>query len=699
MWRSFFVFLFLGIYLTPNSALSQDALTNPYLYYYSGKWNAFVVERADGTDSHLLARDVMVQPKDAYNEVVYAEWSPSGEWLAWIVRERSINGQLALSGRGYIINVNGRDLMPVFQGNIVQFSWSPVEDLLFVVIREYLPITKDKFYWVRPDSQIIKVFELDSPAEFDLKPYELTWLANSQTIVVGQMDIPNWYLISTDGTVQTQVVHEVAKGVYDTTFGTQLQGLSPQGRWFHHEQNQLVFGDLNTGQQAYFADMPLEYIFWSPDGQQALLMSDGIWFFEYETTQIHKISNAQINFRPSFDRILQVLWSPDSSHAVMDTQEGLLLHWSYKQQSIQELMILEEGGVGLQWINNSQIAVVNAIYTSPPTPILLHEYDVINNTHKTWDISEPMWLGDTFQISPDGKYLATVGDGAIITDLETEQSKFISPHYSSYFSMPGGIINWDDTGDWLVVIENSSVAGGGGGMTHYGIVNREGNARRDLGGIPQWLPAQVQPDNLHQNIRGSLSVNPTRLISGTGWYGELSWSPDGNLIASRISQTNDNQIQVWEVSTGNLLSELAPFDDKMQIGWQLDAEIYIPIPTPISPTVIIDNQPYVLSPDETIAIYDGYKVYEYHDGELGKLLATFYYSRITQPCYIFFSPDGRYIALGSPWDNAEIWDTQSWHIISTLPNSTTALAFSPDGQTLAVAIAWDIQLWKMDDLP
>ena len=59
------------------AASAQPEMSAPYLYYYSAARRAFVVERADGSDSQNL---IAYTCDDC---VIYGPgWSPSGRWLA-----------------------------------------------------------------------------------------------------------------------------------------------------------------------------------------------------------------------------------------------------------------------------------------------------------------------------------------------------------------------------------------------------------------------------------------------------------------------------------------------------------------------------------------------------------------------------------------------------------------------------------------
>lgn len=48
----------------------------PYIYYYSYAENAFLVERADGTDTRIFAASIL---DEAPITIVGPGWSPNGE--------------------------------------------------------------------------------------------------------------------------------------------------------------------------------------------------------------------------------------------------------------------------------------------------------------------------------------------------------------------------------------------------------------------------------------------------------------------------------------------------------------------------------------------------------------------------------------------------------------------------------------------
>ena len=70
---------------------------------------------------------------------------------------------------------------------------------------------------------------------------------------------------------------------------------------------------------------------------------------------------------------------------------------------------------------------------------------------------------------------------------------------------------------------------------------------------------------------------------------------------------------------------------------------------------------------------------------------------------VAFSPDGRYLAIGT-WcgSSVQLIDTSSWQVIRTFEGHTlavTSVAFSPDGKLLASGSAdGTLKLWDISDL-
>ncbi len=145
----------------------------------------------------------------------------------------------------------------------------------------------------------------------------------------------------------------------------------------------------------------------------------------------------------------------------------------------------------------------------------------------------------------------------------------------------------------------------------------------------------------------------------------VAFSPDGLNVASASS---DGSVQVWNVSDGRALGEMAT---------QTAAVAYSPA-------------------GHTMATGTGSHDVDLWDQSRGVVLETLQ-GDTAEVSALAFSPDGRTLAAGS-WDQSvRLWDVSSGALLHTLDGSTgrvLSVAFSPDGHTLASAGAdRTIRLW------
>lgn len=94
----------------------------PYIYYYSHIENAFVVERADGTEARLLVSPIL---EDTPVSINGSGWSPDGSLFVFSVSPPSFPN-------GHIININSSTTHTIPMWNISQMHWSPDGNYLLV---------------------------------------------------------------------------------------------------------------------------------------------------------------------------------------------------------------------------------------------------------------------------------------------------------------------------------------------------------------------------------------------------------------------------------------------------------------------------------------------------------------------------------------------------------------------------------------
>jgi Tol biopolymer transport system component len=110
----------------PATKAHSDA---PFLYYYAYERSAFITERADGTDSRVLANYKL--PTENY--VGGPGWSSSGKWFAWANFFGS-GISLKESFTIWVVSRDGKQSHALLNlpGQIRSMQWSPTAELLLV---------------------------------------------------------------------------------------------------------------------------------------------------------------------------------------------------------------------------------------------------------------------------------------------------------------------------------------------------------------------------------------------------------------------------------------------------------------------------------------------------------------------------------------------------------------------------------------
>ncbi|KAB2866595.1 MAG: hypothetical protein F9K46_02000, partial [Anaerolineae bacterium] len=114
----------------PSLPISAAQESNaPYLYYESPLHHGVIVERADGTDSHLLGGVVM---PENHRIGIGPKFSMDGQWVAWTSRGRG-----AGDAKLYVVTVDGTTQVQAVENlnRVTNLMWSPVYDYLAIIRR------------------------------------------------------------------------------------------------------------------------------------------------------------------------------------------------------------------------------------------------------------------------------------------------------------------------------------------------------------------------------------------------------------------------------------------------------------------------------------------------------------------------------------------------------------------------------------
>lgn len=744
----FFVLLF-G--LSISSALAPDpshaanfrqASDAPYLMAFSNDPAPhFIIERADGTDSRVFANDVM--PPET-NYVDGAGWSPSGEWFAWTanVRYDDSNSPSIL----YIMSADGQTTRGLDNFVDFQIRWSPNADLLLMVGKAWQAVEPHYLIAIfdphKADGYLTDEFLAGLPPIFYVDEGQITlhWTTDGGHGIVaierGTQTI--FYELSTDG-IATEWYFETAdlltqpSTIFVETVEPRPILISALGEVAEvTTEGSLTLHNLATGDTTEIVlpdAQPITQLWWSDDGQQALLLTtheceelgcpqNGLWLYARAGNRITEVFPLErplgsilpapdfrgvfftrVSDRGAYTRYYDIAtatlssfdyWlSPDVPSPVAWNETGWLIFMPRLQQDTYAAFVFDTtspDGIPNDGIPDEVGQLISDELTSLPI------------------------------LAPNGERAILVTDKATVWEVASGQAVALSPDSRRFLPMATGSAIWHPAADYALLFEHGSVpeeivqqvgAENVGVISWTGVVNGAGKFRRAIGSCYQqtplcihWLPPQVDALATGHNNR---PVQPVITIPVGVWLDELVWSPDGTQIASGeflrwVGQTVP--FDVWAVGTGEKVAHFAEVFWDETIAWQGD---------PLIPEIILRDteMPFsfhrilATSPDGTLTAR-----VSLNDWFVGPLKLTdandeilYQDEGLSNHASASFSPDGRYLVYGSLHSPVRILDLATMAIVASLPTThSSAIRFSPDGAQLAVAAGTVIQIFNVEDL-
>ena len=720
---------------------AQDDASNPYIYYFSDTLDAFIIERADGTETRVLGDGLMTVAGAPHSTYVDGPgWSPSGKWFAWTAQFRDF-GYRWSHYRPYILSADGTRRITLRNDlQNVQLAWAAGEDILFVNshgeqhIDPYGPHSDpDDIY------SIISIYfaVIDVTNETILGQYEAQIFVNYyfadiyynargpqmiQTIdgnhfIVSYVEYANdgsdngsvsLVMMDTQGTVTEKRLNDVSDPFSSSVFPS----VSSAGWVVYPTEDSFRAENLING--AHYTLPPLippeathderRKIFWDASGQYALITDGNLWLLDCTAGTLSQLrANWDFEFDTSFDRE-RVVWSPAGSRAILLGADGSFFSFDRQSGKLTELPVETGAGnfpdVVWDWVDDQRVLFYYG-YQNAENGLFL--YDLAAQTAQLIEVdispahSHP-------RLSPDNRLVALIREGAVIHDRETGAELEIRPDYESFDTAFGGEVEWHAGGEWLLIYEDALVAGGGY-IRHQGITRADGALRRDLSFSWQpnpvtlnWLPPQVDPADLPPPVETPVipAPQPVLTLHGSHWGFYADWSPDGKWIAAGLGLEGGGKITVWEVDSGEIVHIFQDVGEDERVAWPSGDE-FVPQLTRV--TVEEDDHVLACSPD-------GSQIIQHRDwtqtlviaADSGRVVAELQGDWGGGFRWAGFSPDGHWLATAHPYMPVHIWDTNTWELAAVLPNPGQAVAFSPDSTRLAMTASWDVQIWDLAEL-
>jgi WD40 repeat protein len=594
------------LFTTTSPSLSADESTIPYIYYYANTANAIVVERADGTDSRLIAPDAMPPGHSVISDL---DWSPSGQWSQWMAwRSSTYNGPGALSYSGWIARSDGSQRLTLLDnaGLILALKWSPTDDLLYVAYAA--PGRLLKLTIIDPNTNTIIAqtnYQYDYLGAW-FEGFPSGWLEDGSGIYF-TLRFENTNLLG-----QLSITNQTSNRVVTTSQNTDpflinlFNGrlLSYESFYEEGQQVRLTMRDLSSDKNVFIDSQSLAsfnqnlhgfQVSWNPTMTHALILEwicadidlhclypnipqTHLYLLDWEAGTLQflaaRVLTPNYYDNPVMGQYGSALWSPDGHHALIRDE---LKHFIVVDVTTGELfpsINLASVG-GWQWTKQSD-ALIFYSYLGRR----LYRYDLTQKTLSPLDATIPRY--SWFSLSPDGRFVGLInryaGDVTApdMFDLKT-RAKRRWPHHSLGTSA-GPILQyvWHPGSRWFMTAEWSAFSSGGPGPSSVTVLNTAGDLRRELG-VCGWIgtcagfvPDRVVP-HLGEGHLKPVIPEPEYLLRHNDKVVALAWSADGTKIASYAPHPTYNTggiITIWDVSTTP--ERLTAFDTELsgvRISW------------------------------------------------------------------------------------------------------------------------------------
>jgi|GEM_PF-3993504 len=502
----------------------------PYLYYFSNTLNAFVVERADGTDSRVLGQDVRPLRNDNEFNV---DWSPSGEFLAWRSYSVGSYGQ-STDSLSYVIRADGTGTLPILNGVVnTSLYWSPTEDVLLAVQRRAESEDGENQRLYGRNFSLIDVTTQEVISSFYITPSysnpisSIVWSPDGAYVAFyyDVADSPALFMLMyRDGTIEQRELSPL-----EDDNGLWMLNMSAQSWTVHYtpERDRLIV--LNPTTREEFAVIaPIEdpddfsedtdaHIRWNLSGDYALIYE---YLSERYETWLLSIPERTITllgdeFRPPTQGVLYPDlgegWSPDGRFILLrhfNRQLFTLIdHQNDERQSFEipyapSIYYVDDY---ISWSPTS-----DGVYISPfgNNQTALRMYNPHTEQLVDTFIDTADWGGWGLQdasFSPDGKYILPYRTNDLI-NTQTGSITRLPNHSQSTVEKMGAL--WDETGEWLLTFDSTFMSDGGGCV--LGVTNLDTDIWRELGECYSagWLPPQVDVAELPSGQPESVLLAP-----------------------------------------------------------------------------------------------------------------------------------------------------------------------------------------------
>ncbi|MDX2139244.1 MAG: WD40 repeat domain-containing protein [Chloroflexota bacterium] len=683
------------------SGQSDNAsLEMPYIYYYSDILNSLIIERADGSDSRVLAQSF---PHTTGSTFIEFAWSPSGQWVSWFYGLDNGPGNIRFTPM--LMRVDGSEVYSFgdMPRNIIAMQWSPNTDILMIA-EQVSPQSRVMKLVNMTDQTILGEVTFDETLSDFYDFWSFAWSENGSYVYTYTFNLNTYqytYIsLSITGAVRIEVLGEERdiQGV-QTIRGTRILQMTEKLTYHAESRPQLVMRDIETEQEVGITTVHPDAearAFWNNDlsyagiviewyGRNHQVINHTYYLLDWQSGDVMHLSQIpptteQVD--PNQVRFFDwYTWSVDGSYvAFMDEGRRLSVidittYTSYP--------IALEKITALYWSPEASDLYIQIEGTSPYESVT-YRYRATTNTLEAF----PTLTGRAYgwlNFSPDDRIVTRLPSEGLVNLIDhVSEQRLPSIHHSlAQTGMDTHGIVWHESGDWYMTGESIFYASGGGGFDAITLYSRDGTLRRELGGCHStstcagFVPPRVIP-HLQPGEAESVLTQPIMTLEHDYPIEAMAWSPDGTRLATFGLSRPDkqqSQISVWQIADESTL--IQTYDLNLPLTYDYFA-FYLSW-THANILTLETNGGLLVSFDMTT--------------ETLTTTATPSYRAFNYPFGSASSERAQLIAIGSMLRRIVLLDMESEAVIARLNWADDALAFNPNGTLLAAGGTQLVSIW------
>jgi hypothetical protein len=571
----------------------------PYLYYFQPLVNAWVVERADGTDVRLLGAGQITEfgPEAA---VTQGEWSPSGEWFAWVAGAWTGPGAVFYSA--YMSSADGSQSINFGYDiqSVTTVAWASNADHVLYYTGQGYPIHN---YYLYDPAQARMIWSHSSLyfAHRLMGDYLIYWDIEQTSLADFQDSIHILSLTTGESLPLTTGVTDPARYAEHLRHGVLTQTQFDIGNTFNQEVYYTLDLQAATLVEQGIPALPVitpRYT-WDPTQTYGLrsvvepclkqrssrttLNCTHIYAYTRGDDAEQFLMSAEEHSRDTSWNI-GTPWMNTTGIAFIALMNGSMYRLNIPAQSAERIPGAESAGA-MSWYPVG--GVLYAPVVKPDYGIM--RFDALTGAELGFvpiPISEDidrLSMFDEFGLSPDARYLH-LGSAMHLVDIANKSLLPIPVTSAATYASRGvAYYDWSMDSQWVITGQPIWFTASTPFPYANQILRPDGSLRRELavsGNRPTWLPNHAVP-HLPQSQTIPPTFAPLLSLRHSAVIQRIGWNNRGDKLAVWV----DNNLYIWSFQESQpRIERIIPFalqeiifDQETVIRWSADDRFMVVI--------------------------------------------------------------------------------------------------------------------------